>query len=630
MEPTLIPHRIFEHASRRPTDPAYFTKEQGEWRPTSWQTYADQIRRAGKAMIALGIDPGGTVCIVGFTRPEWVIFDVACMTVGGVPAGIYTTCSPEECEYILDHAEASLLLLEDEEQWKKIEKVRQRLPSLKHIITMQGAPSIDDPQVMSWDAFMTKGDGREDTEFEDRMSRLGQDQLATLIYTSGTTGPPKGVMLSHENLSFMASVAAEVGESGPDDRLISYLPLSHIAEQNFSIHLPATAGYSIYYAESMQKLPENLKEVQPTLFLGVPRVWEKLYTGVHAELNRAKGFKKRLAEWAMTVGSRASKLKVQGEHPRGLLAVQYFLANKLVFSKVKSAIGLGQVEMCICGAAPIAREVLEFFASLDVVINEVYGLSETTGGLSFNRKGRVRLGSVGTAMPGVELKIADDGEVLGRGANVFMGYFKNSEATSETLLDEWILSGDIGKMDADGYLYIIDRKKHIIITAGGKNLTPANIENEIKARYSIISYVHAHGDRRPYVTALMTLHPMNAVDWALERGLLDNPGTAEKVKSALKNNPQARPDELEKLMKEVTTHPEVRQRIVRAVKEANEKLSRVEQVKRVYLLDRELSVEEDEITPTMKVKRKKVEKKFAPVFDRLYDEESFGIVVMEK
>jgi long-chain acyl-CoA synthetase len=630
MEPTLIPHRIFEHARRRPTDAAYFTKEQGEWRPTSWQAYADHIRRAAKAMIALGIDPGGTVCILGFTRPEWVIFDVACMTIGGVPAGIYTTCSPEECEYILDHAEASLLLLEDEKQWKKIEKVRERLPSLKHIITMQGTTRIDDAQTMSWDDFMKQGTRVSEAEFEDRMSALGPDQLATLIYTSGTTGPPKGVMLSQKNLSFMASVAAELGESGPDDRLISYLPLSHIAEQNFSIHLPATTGYSIYYAESMQKLPENLKEVQPTLFLGVPRVWEKLYAGVHAELEKAKGFKKRLVEWAMTVGSRTSKFKVQGEHPRGLLAVQYFLANKLVFSKVKSAIGLGQVKMCISGAAPIAQEVLEFFASLDVVINEVYGLSETTGGLSFNRKGRVRLGSVGTAMPGVELKIADDGEVLGRGANVFMGYFKNSEATNETLLDEWILSGDIGKMDADGYLYIIDRKKHIIITAGGKNLTPANIENEIKARDPIISYVHAHGDRRPYVTALITIHPMNAVDWALERGLLDNSGTAEKVKSALKNNPQARPDELEDLMKAVTTHPDLRQRIVKAVKEANEKLSRVEQVKRVYLLDRELSVEEDEITPTMKVKRKKVEKKFAPVFDRLYDEDAFGIVVMEK
>jgi len=630
MEPTLIPHRIFEHAERRPTHPAYFTKEQGEWRPTSWQAYADHIRRAAKAMIALGIDPGDTVCILGSTRPEWVIFDVACMAIGGVPAGIYTTNSPEECEYIIDHAEASLLLVESEELWRKIEEVRQRLPSLKHIVTMQGAPSMDDPQVMAWDAFMEEGNRVSDAEFEERMSALEPDQLATLIYTSGTTGPPKGVMLSQKNLSFMASVGVEMGESGPGDRLVSYLPLSHIAEQNFSIHMPATAGYSIYYAESVQKLPEDLREVQPTVFLGVPRVWEKLYAGVHAELNKAKGFKKTLVEWAMTVGSRTSKLKVQGRRPRGLLGLQYFLANKLVLSKVKSAIGLGQVKMCVSGAAPIAREVLEFFASLDVIINEVYGLSETTGGLSFNRKGRVRLGSVGTAMPGVELKIADDGEVLGRGANVFMGYFKNSEATNETLLDEWILSGDIGRMDDDGYLYIIDRKKHIIITAGGKNLTPANIENEIKARDPIISHVHAHGDRRPYVTALMTLHPMSAVDWALERGLLDNSGTAEKVKSAMRNDPQARPDELKELMKAVTTHPDLRQRIVKAVKEANEKLSRVEQVKRVYLLDRELSVEEDEITPTMKIKRRKVEKKFAPVFDRLYDEESFGIVVMEK
>jgi long-chain acyl-CoA synthetase len=630
MESTLIPQRIFDHARRRPTDPAYFTKEQGEWRPTSWQAYADQIRRAGKAMIDLGIEPGGTVCILGSTRPEWIIFDVASMTIGGVPAGIYTTNSPEECEYILNHAEASLLLVENEELWRKIEKVRHRLPSLKHIITMQGAPPIDDPQVMAWDAFMNKGDSPEDTEFEERMSALEPDQLATLIYTSGTTGPPKGVMLSQKNLSFMASVGVEVGESGPGDRLVSYLPLSHIAEQNFSIHLPATTGYSIYYAESIQKLPENLREVQPTLFLGVPRVWEKLYAGVHAELNKAKGFKKRLVEWAMSVGSRVSELKVQGEQPRGLLGVQYFLANKLVLSKVKSAIGLGQVKMCISGAAPIAREVLEFFASLDVIINEVYGLSETTGGLSFNQKARVRLGSVGTAMPGVELKIAEDGEVLGRGANIFMGYFKNSEATNETLMDGWILSGDIGKMDDDGYLYIIDRKKHIIITAGGKNLTPANIENEIKARDPIISHVHAHGDRRPYVTALMTLHPMNAVEWALERGLIDNSAAAENLKSVLRSNPQASTQELEELMKEVTTHPDIKQRIVKAVREANEKLSRVEQVKRVYLLDRELSVEEDEVTPTMKVKRKKVEKKFAPIFDRLYTEESFGIVVMEK
>ena len=630
MEPTLIPQRIFEHARRRPTDPAYFTKEQGEWRPASWQTYADQIRRAGKAMIALGIEPGSTVCILGSTRPEWIIFDVACMTIGGVAAGIYTTNSPEECEYILNHAEASLLLVENEELWRKIKKVRQGLPSLKHIITMQGAPPIDDPQVMAWDAFMTKGDSREDTEFENRMEALEPDQLAQLIYTSGTTGPPKGVMLSHRNLAWLGDTLMKMGEWNTNSRTIAFLPLSHVAEQGMSIYGAVTAGSSVYYAESIQALPEHLKEVQPTVFLAVPRIWEKLHAGLVANLAQTKGLRQTTLQWARGVATRVSQLKMEGKRPAGLLGLEYKLASRLVLQKVKTAIGLSRVDTCVSGAAPIAPEVLEFFASLDILIQEVYGLSESTGALSFNFKGRIRVGSVGTPLPGVELKIGGDGEILGRGVNVFMGYYKDEAATRETLLDGWLHSGDIGKMDPDGYLHIIDRKKHIIITAGGKNLTPANIENEIKARDPIISHVHAHGDRRPYVTALMTIHPMSAVDWALERGLLDNSGIAEKVKSALRENPQASPDELKKLVKEVTTHPDLRQRIVEAVKEANEKLSRVEQVKRVYLLDRELSVEEDEITPTMKVKRKKVEKKFAPVFDRLYDEESFGIVVMER
>ena len=397
-----------------------------------------------------------------------------------------------------------------------------------------------------------------------------------------------------------------------------------------SIHGALTAGSPVYFAESLQDLAGNMKEVQPTLFLAVPRIWEKFYAALRTNLAQASGLKKGLLAWAMRVGTRVSKGRMEGREPAGLLRIEYSLASRLVLEKVKSAIGLGRARMCISGAAPIAREILEFMAGLDILINEVYGLSESTGGISFNRKGKVRFGSVGTPLPEVEVRIADDGEILARGPNRFLGYYKDEAATEETFSDGWLRSGDIGRLDSDGYLYIVDRKKHIIITAGGKNITPANIEYAIKARDSIISHVHAHGDKRPYVTALVTIDPAKAIDFSLQQGLIESPERAETLKSALRNDSKESTNELQALLKEVLHSPDLRQRIVRAVREANEKLSRVEQVKRIYLLDRELSIEEGEITPTMKVKRKKVEKKFAPIFDRLYEDESFGIVVMEK
>ncbi len=626
----LIPQRAMEQAKRRPADPAYFRKEGGKWRPTTWETYASQIRRAGKAMIALGVEPGGTVCVLGFTCPEWAIFDIGCMAAGGVPAGIYTTNAPEECEYILNHAEAILLLVENEEQWQKIRRIRGNLPYLKHIITMKHAPRIDDPQVMNWDAFLAKGEGIEDSELDARMAALEPDQLAKLIYTSGTTGPPKGVMLSHGNLAWVGNGLVELSDWHAGDRTISFLPLSHIAEQNMSIHGALTAGSPVYYAESFQKLADNIKEVQPTLFLAVPRIWEKFYAALRSNLAQVGGLKKGVLGWAMRVAGKVTKGRMGGREPTGILAIEYALARRLVLDKIKSAIGLGRVRMCISGAAPIAREILEFMAGLDILINEVYGLSEATGGISFNRMGKVRFGSVGTSLPDVEVRLADDGEILAKGPNRFLGYYKDEAATAETVVDGWLRSGDIGRLDSDGYLYIVDRKKHIIITAGGKNITPANIEYAIQARDSIISHVHAHGDRRPYVSALVTLDPVKAIDFGLQHGLVESPEKAETLKSALRNDPGAGDSEVHALLKAVANSPELRQRLVKAVREANAKLSRVEQVKRIYLLDRELSIEEGEITPTMKVKRRKVEKKFAPIFDRLYEDESFGIVIMEK
>ncbi len=577
--------RLYQQAKERPTAPAYFEKQGGAWQKTSYAEYADQVKQAGKALLALGLGQDSKICILGFNRPEWVILDIAAMAVGGAAAGIYTTCSAEEVGYILAHSEAPLVLLENEEQWLKVKAERERLPQLKYAVMMRGAPPIEDPLVLSWEAFLQRAEERSDDDFFAATEALRPDQLATLIYTSGTTGPPKGVMLSHENLAWTAQAAVKLNDTGPSDCALSYLPLSHIAEQMFSIHVPLTAGSHVYFAESIDALPDNLKEVQPTVFFGVPRIWEKFHAGISAKLKQATGVKKSLVGWALSVGARVSALKVRGEEPRGALALQYGLASRLVFSKLKPAIGLGRARVAVSGAAPIAKEVLEFFASLDIVIQEVYGQSEGTGPTSFNQRGRTRLGSVGPALPGCEVTLAEDGEVRLRGPNVFLGYFKDEAETARTLQGGALCSGDLGELDSDGFLFITGRKKDIIITAGGKNITPKNIEGALKSD-ELVTEAVVIGDRRPYLTCLITVDPELAKQ-------LDPGAPAHESKA-------------------------VRERLQGLVDEVNTHLAKVETVKRFAVLPRELSIEGGELTPTLKVKRAKVSEHFAAEIEALY------------
>jgi long-chain acyl-CoA synthetase len=587
-----IPSRLFEQAKRLSSRPAYHVRTGGTWHPTSWEKYAEQVKRAGKALMALGLEPGQSVSILGFNRPEWVIFDVACMAVGGAPAGIYTTCSPEEVRYIVDHCEAPIVLVENGEQWEKIRTERPNMPRLQHVVTMLGAPDIADDMVMTWEDFLARGDSVADADFFARMDALEPDQLATLIYTSGTTGPPKGVMLSHGNLTWTASAQQDLVHVDETDRVLSYLPLSHIAEQMFTIHGAITNGCGVYYAESIEKVPDNLKEVQPTIFFGVPRIWEKFHSGISGKLQQATGVKKTLVTWAMGVGRRVNDLRSEGREPSGALAIQYKLADRLIFSKLKEAIGLGQARYCVSGAAPIAREVLEFFAALDVVVLEVYGQSEDNGPTSFNLPNRFRFGTVGPAIPGVEVKIADDGEILVRGPNVFMGYYKDEAATRETLIDGWLQSGDLGAFDDDGFLTITGRKKDIIITAGGKNIAPKNIEHALK-NHELVNEAVVIGDRRRFLSALITLDPEASEAWAKDRGL--DP-------SKLHDSPELQA-ELQKLVDEVNRH-----------------LARVEQIKKFTVLGRNLSIEDGELTPTLKVKRNVVNENFQDHIEAMYAE----------
>ncbi|NQV05409.1 long-chain fatty acid--CoA ligase [bacterium] len=591
MASDTIAARLFGTAERTPGRAAYHHKVDGEYQAVSYSEYADLVRRAGKSLMALGVESGDIITILGFNRPEWVVMDVATMAVGGAPAGIYTTSSPEEVRYIASHAQAPLILVENEAQLAKVLAVRASLPDLRWIVTMDGTPPQDDDSILGWDEFLARGDGGDDAAFTQRLETLDEDAVATLIYTSGTTGPPKGVMLTHHNLTWTADAGPDVVPLGADDRSVSYLPLSHIAEQMFTLHIPISLGSEVYFAESIDKLADDLKTVRPTLFFAVPRVWEKFHAGVLAKLAESTGVKHRIGAWAQEVGRKVAHIRNSGQElPKGL-KVQYAIADKAVFSKVKAALGFDDCRAAVSGAAPISQEVVEFFAGFDIPILEVYGQSEGSGPTTFNREGRAKFGTVGPPYPGAEVRIADDGEILLRGGNVFAGYYRSPEDTNETLIDGWLHSGDLGAFDDEGFLVITGRKKDIIITAGGKNVAPKNIEGGLKDE-PLISEAVVIGDRRKYLSVLITLDQ----DWCDQ--LAASQGVAGDVHQS----------------------PEARKIVQAAVDRVNADLARVEQVKKFVILSRELSIEEGELTGTLKVKRNVVADHFADAIEGMYSE----------
>lgn len=585
-----VVQRLFDQGDRRPDAPALYEKRDGVWRTVTYRQYSELVKRVGRALLSLGYEKGDTVSLLGFNRVEWVVTAMGVMAARGAPAGIYTTSSPSEVAYIVGHAESKVVLVENLEQWAKVEKELPNLPKVQRVVLMRDSEKPDHDKVLSWEEFLALGDSVTEERLMERAHSIEPADLATLIYTSGTTGPPKGVMLSHGNVAFVSEGARRMADARSSDCSLSYLPLSHIAEQMFSVHGPVTWGGAIYFAESLDKIPEHLKDIQPTVFFGVPRIWEKFHAGISTKMAAAQGLKKSLVGWARRVGTQVSELRCRGEEPSGLLAVEYAIAKKLVFDKLKPAIGLGRARFCVSGAAPIAKEVLEFFASLDIIILEVYGQSEDTGPTTFNRPGKVRLGTVGPALDDVEVKIASDGEILVKGPNVFLGYYKEPEATAEALVDGWLHSGDLGSFDKDGFLSITGRKKEILITAGGKNVAPKNIEAGVK-NCPLVGEAVVIGDRMKYLTCLVTLDPEGSAAFAKERGL---------PSEALHENAAVRA-EIQKTMDEV-----------------NSELARVETVKKFTILPRPFTIENGELTPTLKIKRKKITEQWSREIEAMY------------
>lgn len=586
-----IPHRLLQQAAKNPSTIAYQAKLDGRWQPTTWHTFAEQVRTAARALISLGFPAGGNLAILGFNRPEWVILDHAAMMAGGAAAGIYTTCSPDEVHYIVHHSEAHVILVEDAEQLAKVLARRDQLPLLRWIVMMRGtAPHPGGPDILSWEDFNSRAEKTPPAELDARLAAIEDTTLATLIYTSGTTGPPKGVMLSHRNLAWTAQTVIDVGGSSPEgDVSLSYLPMSHIAEQMGTIHTPATAGSTVYFAESLDKVPENLKECRPTVFFGVPRIWEKFHAVLTQKFAEVTGTKRRLLDWARKVSTAVNAHRDRGEPIPWLLGAQYALADRLVLKKLKTALGFDRARVLVSGAAPIALDVLAFFASIDLPIREIYGQSEDSGPTSYNLAGRTRLGTVGPPLPGLEVKLAEDGEILVRGPNVFLGYYKEAQATADTLKDGWLCSGDLGTFDTDGFLTITGRKKEIIITAGGKNIAPKNIEASIKES-PLVGEVVVIGDRRKFLSALVTIDEV----------------AARKVAPGLTDAEQ------------LTASPEVRSAIQQQIDVVNKTLARVEQIKKFTILPRPFGIATGELTPTLKIKRKVIAQMYEREIEAMY------------
>lgn len=585
------PHALLATASRIPDRPAYFVRGEQQWQPTTWAQLLKQVQTAARALVALGVEPQQTVCILGFNRPEWLIMDHAAMMVGATSAGIYWTSAPAEVEYILNHCRAPLLLLEDAGQLDKIAGRTEALPHLKTVISM-GKERL--PKAMAWEQFLALGDGPDavslQVEVDRRMAAIQMSDLGSLIYTSGTTGHPKAVMLSHGNLAWTAHSLNSIYGMDQNGRLISYLPMAHVAEKVGAIHAPARAGNAIYFARAIEQLLDHMKEVRPTVYFGVPRLWEKMHAALSEKLGSATGVKGALARWAMGVARRWHEQTLAGRAPGALLDLQMGLARRLVLGKVHQALGLDQATLLLSSAAPISPEILKFFFSLDLPVRELYGQSEVCGPTTLNLVGATRVGSVGRAIPGLALRIADDGEVLVQSPGVFKGYAGDQAATAETLRDGWLHSGDLGRIDADGYLFITGRKKDLIITSGGKNISPANLESDLMGQ-PLIEHAVVVGEGRHFLSALLTLKPDELKAFAEREGLP---------------------------LEGLEQHPKLLAAVQAQVDEVNSRHARVGSVRKFAVIPGNFSIADGLLTPTMKLRRKAVIEAHREIVESLY------------
>jgi long-chain acyl-CoA synthetase len=590
-----FPALFFQQVEAKQDRVALRRKEHGIWKRVTWKEYGNRVQKAAAGLLALGVGPGDRVAILGENRPEWLICHLAVMSIGCVTCGVYSTSAPEQVAYVVGHSESVVLFADNEEQVDKVLQILSKL-NLKRVVVWdpKGLWGFTHPDILFFDEFMQEGEKyfREHPKsVSERMEAIDPQQTAMMIYTSGTTGPPKGAMITHHNIlsitdSFMSAVPFY-----EKDEMLSYLPLAHIYENLISLFQAVKGGGTVNFVESIDTLAQNLREVSPTVFASVPRIWEKFASMVEIRMSDSTVLKKALYRLAVAVGLRYVRAKKRTKE-RFLWSLPYWPLFGLVLYHLKRQLGLERVRYAVCAAAPASPELFEYFNALGVPLREGYGQTESTGVIALQRIDRPRWGYVGEPVPGMEVRIGEDGEILTRGAGVFKGYFKDPELTASTIKDGWLHTGDVGTLE-DGFIKILDRKKDIIITAGGKNITPAFIENKLKFSPYIQDAV-VIGERRKYLVALILIDEDNVTKYAQDHRI---PFTT---------------------FADLTQNPEIRKLIEGEVSKVNKTLSQVETIKKFELLPRRFYEEDGDVTPTKKVKRRFLEKRYADLIQKMY------------
>ncbi|MDQ2587785.1 AMP-dependent synthetase/ligase [Saccharothrix yanglingensis] len=604
--PTTIVTRVRDRAGTHPGAVALRAKDFGIWHEVTWAGYWDQVELVGHALLSLGVDPGDRVAIHSENRREWLYADVGAVAVRAVTVGLYPTNPASEVAYLLSHSGARVLIAEDQEQVDKALAVLDALPDLERIVYLEPRGirgRYDNPLLLSWDDFLALGAAHREEHpdaVDQRMRQVEQDDVMTLIYTSGTTGPPKGAMLTVANVEFAVETLVEGGgftspPPSPDDVTLSYLPLCHVAERIFTTWFSASAGIRVHFAESIETVQPNLREVQPTILFAVPRIWEKVLASITIGAASATRLKRVTTRFWLRVADRLGDALVRnGGRHTAATRLKYGVGWVFCYRALKTRIGMRHVRYASSGAAPISPDVLRFFMGIGVPVHEVYGMTENSAIATGNRPGRVKVGTVGEPQPGVELRIADDGEIQTRHAGVFAGYWRDEDATRQAMTDDgWLRTGDVGEWVDGTHVRITDRMKDIIITAGGKNVAPSEVENALKTSPYIKEAI-VLGDQRPYLVALIGIEHDTVGHWARQRKLAYT------------------------TYRDLAEKDEVRELVQGIVLEVNERFASVEQVKKFRMLPKELDHEDGELTATQKVKRSALAKVYGELVDDMY------------